>query len=223
MNTYFTKSANGLTYHFRAELGEHWVRITEGIFYHWLHNHIISCGDHQSAIIKQQELIDKWLSAGFQQTSFTESPENTVDVYDKAKWHIDGEFPADLDPFQGYVHTGLFLGWLIDNNLVSEEFSEEIAKVYSLFRLRKITGPQIFEEYLDGTLKLEDLNEEGNKFALRYFYVKNGEYFRDYATTLASDLPSVYHVENSWENYDKLKIVLDKRYKSYQSKFRNPS
>lgn len=123
---------------------------------------------------------------------------------------------ADLDPFQGYVHTGLFLGWLIDKNLASEEFSEEIAQVYSLFRQRKITGPHIFEEYPDGTLKLEDLNEDGNKFTLRYYTVRNGEFFRDYTETLAKDLSSVYHVEDSWENYDKLKVVLDKRYESYR-------
>ena len=38
-------------------------------------------------------------------------------VFDKAKWHYEGNFPGDLDERQAFVHTGMFLGWIIDKDL----------------------------------------------------------------------------------------------------------
>ncbi|MGP6149634.1 hypothetical protein LZP85_08860 [Priestia flexa] len=66
-------------------------------------------------------------------------------VYDKAKWHYEGDFPEDLDEDQGFVHTGMYLGWVIDdNNLYSEEFhqapSNEIAKVHQ----ELLSGTEIY-------------------------------------------------------------------------------
>jgi len=37
-------------------------------------------------------------------------------VYDKAKYHLDGVFPAE----QSFIHTGMFLGWVLDRDLYSE-------------------------------------------------------------------------------------------------------
>lgn len=41
-------------------------------------------------------------------------------------------------------------------------------------------------------------------------------YFADYEATLAHGLPSVYHVEDSWENYHKIASVIDDRFSQWQ-------
>lgn len=41
-------------------------------------------------------------------------------IYDKAKYHYEGDFPQELPMEQAFVHTGMFLGWVIDNNLFKE-------------------------------------------------------------------------------------------------------
>ena len=50
-------------------------------------------------------------------------------VYDKAKYHYDGNYPKDLPEKKAFVHTGMFLGWIIDQGLYSEEFAQEAEKV----------------------------------------------------------------------------------------------
>ena len=66
-------------------------------------------------------------------------------VYDKAKYHYDGEFAPDREIEQGFVHTGMFLGWLIDHHLYSKWFAEELSGYVSAFRAREMTGAKIFE------------------------------------------------------------------------------
>ena len=139
-----------------------------------------------------------------------------IEVYDKAKWHYEGDFPKDLDPFQGYVHTGMFLGWLIDNDLVSYEFKEELRAEIAQFKKRELTGPQLFQRCCDGVLLPEDLNDPGNRFAVEYFEFEKGQYLPDYAEALANGLPSIYHVADTWDNYNKLKKVVDGRYAEWK-------
>src|SRR4051794_15432306 len=46
-------------------------------------------------------------------------------VYDKAKYHYDGDFPKGLPRKQAFVHTGMFIGWLIDHGMIADEFLQE--------------------------------------------------------------------------------------------------
>ena len=85
-------------------------------------------------------------------------------VYDKAKYHYDGDFPTDLPYEQAFVHTGMFLGWLIDRGLVSGEFMEDTSELIEGFRARDVTGPEIYESW-DGALVDDMLSAEGNAFA----------------------------------------------------------
>ena len=176
---------------------------------------------NRSAVLKQKELIAEKIKDGFKISKFEECLENTVDVYDKAKWHFSGNFPADLDPFQGYIHTGLFLGWLIERNLVSEEFIIDNEETIALFKEMKLTSPELFERSCDGVLMLEDLNEDGNRFALYYFDFSNGLFVFDYENTLSRGLPSMYHVRDTWDNYNKIKPVFDKRFYDYNEMWKS--
>lgn len=217
MTTYLTKNENGITHHFRATVEQNGVAIVSGEFYNYLAKYWQGCGDNASAQTKLKELVDEKLKEGFQIAEYRETLENSVDVYDKAKWHFGGNFPEELDIFQGYVHTGMFLGWLIDNDLISDQFKEDFEEEISDFKNHERTGSQIFEGCCDGVLTLEELNETGNRFALPYFNFDTGQYLSDYETTLASNLPSTYHVADNWENYEKLKKVLDRRFAEWKS------
>ena len=60
------------------------------------------------------------------------------------------------------------------------------------------------------------LSEEGNAFTRDYFDFEHGAYSSDYQETLGANLPSLYHVQDTWENYDKLRAVIDRRYADWR-------
>lgn len=138
-------------------------------------------------------------------------------VFDKAKWHYEGEYPADLAVDQAFVHTGLYLGWIIDVGLYSEEFAEDFVKEIKRFKARKLTGPGVYRA-ADGVFTDDMLNEDGLEFTEAYFDFETGKYLKDYEKLLSAALPSMYHVPDSWESYDLLKPQIDKRYSAWRRK-----
>ena len=137
-------------------------------------------------------------------------------VYDKAKWHADGEYPPDLDRGNAFHHSGLFFGWLVDSDLLDPEFLQDAQDDVAAFKGRQITGPELFRR-MDGVLADDMLNDVGNAFARDYFDFEHGQFLADYERELGSGLPSVYHVRDTWENYDKLRVLLDRRFRDWQS------
>ncbi len=131
-------------------------------------------------------------------------------VYDKAKWHYEGDFPKDLPQKQAFVHTGLFAGWLMEHDMISEDFLPEVER----FKRREITGPQAYEIW-DGGLDSNMLTTEGNQFAQAYY---KRRFFDDYEKVLGRGLPSSYQVQDTWENYDKLKTQIDARYTAWKKR-----
>lgn len=138
-------------------------------------------------------------------------------VFDKAKWHSDGEFPEDLDEKQAFVHTGLYLGWIIDTGLYSEEFADDLAGEILKFKARKMTGPDVYESN-DGVFIDDMVNAEGLEFTLSYFDFEKGKYLADYEKLFTNNLPSMYHVQDTWENYDRLKLKIDERFAAWRKK-----
>jgi len=136
-------------------------------------------------------------------------------AYDKADWHLTDDFPKDLKEEQIYVHTGYFIGWLIDNNLISEDFEEVNSDFLPQFKQRQISGPKLYE-FSGGVFSADDVNEEGRLFC-NYYYEPN-TFFNDYRDTFIKGsffkkgLKSDYHVQDTWENYEKFTKVLNKRF-----------
>ncbi|MBZ9712578.1 hypothetical protein [Deinococcus multiflagellatus] len=133
--------------------------------------------------------------------------------YDKAKWHYDGDFPPELPPSQGFVHTGMFLSWLASRDLLADALSADAEAI----RTRQHTGAQVFQRWV-GVLTSDMLTAEGNAFA-RHYYASEagaGEYLHDYFN-LFDDLPSVYHVPDTWENAAQVLAVMDERYAEWQA------
>ncbi len=136
-------------------------------------------------------------------------------VFDKAEYHLESVFDAGLDEDHAYVHSGLFLAWLVDNDLVSDFFKEESEDDIQKLKKRESSPCQIFMNW-DGVLIGELLNKEGFNFAMYYFDFENGKYLSDYENTLCKDLPDMYHVKDSWENYEKIKVVIDKAHEKWK-------
>jgi len=69
----------------------------------------------------------------------------------------------------------------------------------------------------DGKFIDENLNDQGNAFAAAYFDLENGSYLADYESVLGSDLPSLYHVPDTWQSFDRLKPTLDGRFSEWRA------
>ncbi len=134
-------------------------------------------------------------------------------IYDNAKSHFLGNFPGDLPIEQAYVHIGMYLGWVIDHEHYSEYFEDEADIQIYRFRNRQISCT-ILSEIWDGYLGFELFNETGNLFT--YYYYGGGIYRKDYQTLLADSLPSLYHVTDSWENYERMAQKISQRFAEWQ-------
>jgi hypothetical protein len=215
---YLVKTEADKTFHFRVNVEGQYCDIVEGQFYNWLNRYSQSSGDHETAESNADALIKQKVDEGFKEVPFVKRLENDLDVYDKAEWHYGGDFPEELATFQGFIHTGMFLGWLIDNSLVSDDFKRNNEQEILQFKKQKLKGSQIFERCCDGVLAIDDLNETGNRFALSYFNLETGQYLSDYAESLGEHLPGLYHVADTWENYNKLKRIVDMRFSEWKNK-----
>lgn len=129
-------------------------------------------------------------------------------IYDNAKTHFLGNFPEALPIEQAYVHIGIYLGWIIEKELYSEYFEDEASNQIFRFKRREISCT-ILSEIWDGYLGHELFNKQGNLFT--YYYYGGGLYRSDYEDVLTHNLPSIYHVEDCWENYEKMKARIDLR------------
>ena len=134
-------------------------------------------------------------------------------IYDNAKTHFFGNVPENLPIEQAYVHIGMYLGWIIDNELYSDYFEDEAEVQIIRFKRREISCT-ILSELWDGYLGYELFNKEGNMFS--YYYYGGGLYRRDYDLVLVQDLPSIYHVKDTWDNYIAMVSRIDVRYADWK-------
>jgi hypothetical protein len=134
-------------------------------------------------------------------------------IYDNAKNHFLGNFPESLPIEQAYVHIGMYLGWIIENNLFSEYFEDEAEHQMYRFQRRELSCT-ILSEVWDGYLGYELFSKEGNMFT--YYYYGGGIYKKDYERLLVKDLPSIYHVKDTWDNYNTMQEQITKRYNEWK-------
>lgn len=135
-------------------------------------------------------------------------------IYDNAKSHFLGNFPGDLPIEQAYVHIGMYLGWIIENEHYSDYFEDEADIQIYRFVNRQISCT-ILSEIWDGYLGYELFDETGNLFT--YYYYGGGIYRKDYEVHLAQSLPSIYHVTDSWENFETMARQISKRFEEWKA------
>lgn len=135
-------------------------------------------------------------------------------VYDLAKNHFLGDFPASLPIEKAYLHIGIYMGWIIDNDLYSEYFEDEASTEIYRFKRRDI-GCIILAEIWDGALSHELFSEETNLFT--FYYYAGGIFKKDYNEVLVKSHKTIYHVEDTWENFDKISKRISERFEEWQS------
>ena len=137
--------------------------------------------------------------------------------YDDASWHYGGNFPCDLPAEAGATHTGMFVAWAVLSGLGGELHTHECPEDLEQLETRALTPGQFFYRICDGKFTDEDLNDEGNRFVAAYFDFENGSYLADYEATLGEEGRGLYYVADTWENFDKLKPVLDERLSKWRT------
>ena len=135
-------------------------------------------------------------------------------AYDRADWHYGGDYPEGLPPENGGTHIGMFLGWAIMNGLEGQFHRDESPASLAAVCARQMTGRQFLFKECDEKFWDEDLSDEGNAFAKNYY--ESNRYFEDYEAALAGDLPTMYHVEDTWQNYDRIAPVISRRFEEWK-------
>ncbi|MFY7843681.1 hypothetical protein [uncultured Chryseobacterium sp.] len=149
--------------------------------------------------------------------------------YDDASWHYGSDFPEELPIKNGATHTGMFLNWCINNDFISEEFKEDHEEDIQSLKRREITGAEFIVDFMDGKFSEYDLNETGNAFAHDYY--KDDTDFGNRFSSFADDYVNLfdtkaeendyeyetfYHIEDTYENYDLMKQVIDYRFEEWK-------
>ena len=171
------------------------------------------CGTEENAENEGEVIKEEYLNKKFEVVE-TKRPEKFDGVYDKAKWHFCGDFPKELDQFQGYVHTGFYITWLIANDFFETNNDEFLTTEVQKVKQRERTGAEFFQKCLDGVLMDDDLTELGNKFTFSYY--EKGDFHEDYSESLGNEFPTLYHIQDNWENYEQFKLIIDKKLKEWK-------
>lgn len=145
--------------------------------------------------------------------------------YDDASWHYGGDFPEGIPEKNSATHSGMFVNWCINNNLHSDVLKEDFKNEIESLKKREITGADFVINTLDGKFSEYNLNDLGNAFAKDY-YVDETD-FTDQFSSFATDYINIfdslaeesdfeyetfYHIEDTYENYDLMKQIIDHRF-----------
>jgi hypothetical protein len=137
--------------------------------------------------------------------------------YDDASWHYGGDFPASLPQECGATHIGMFVAWCQLNGLGGSIHKDDFPEMLSKLEDRALTPGAWFISACDEKFTDEDLNEEGNEFALVYYQADKAPFNSDYDQTVCAGLDSVYEVPDTWETFDKLSPVIQKQYNEWKN------
>ena len=135
-------------------------------------------------------------------------------VYDLAKNHFLGDFPASLPIEKAYLHIGIYMGWIINNGLYSEYFEDEASTEIYRF-LRRDIGCIILAEIWNGALSHELFSDHANLFT--FYYYAGGIFKKDYTEVLVKSHKTIYHVEDTWENFDLISKRITERFNEWKS------
>src|SRR5579883_2595762 len=140
--------------------------------------------------------------------------------YDDASWHSGTDLADDLPAEAGATHIGMFVAWALLSGLGGSLYDGSGNRTYGgdrshdlrKLRMRLITPRTFFLDVCKGKFAAKDLNEKGKAFALVYYAGKKARYLSDYGATLGKSGTTIYHVADTWENFDRLKPVLDRQF-----------
>jgi hypothetical protein len=143
--------------------------------------------------------------------------ESSAMSYDRVDWHHGSrDFPTDVPPENGGTHIGMFLAWAIINGLEGDEHLADCPASLAAVRARQMTGREFLLRECDQKFCDLDLNDEGNAFAKHYYTSPEWRYLRDYDRVFADGLLSICHVDDTWDNYDRMAAVISQRFRDWK-------
>lgn len=144
----------------------------------------------QEAVDRLTELADELKSKGFAEEPrdvLFQILEKETYVFDKAKWHYEGDFPQELDTTQAFVPTGMFITWVIKNDLVCKRSRKEDRAEIELVKNNEMTGAEFYRKNWDGVFSSKELSDEADAFAREYLNIHNDLYTAvDFTNVLAA-------------------------------------
>ena len=136
-------------------------------------------------------------------------------IYDDASRHYKGDWPEGLPHFQAYVHTGIYLGWIVKAKLYGDGFRKENAEHITAFEAKRISGPELFQR-IGGVFSSDMLNDAGDAFTAEYFDLEQGTYLKDYGHMLANIQITAYHVPDTEESFRRMSVRIQQRYELWE-------
>jgi hypothetical protein len=94
--------------------------------------------------------------------------------------------------------------WALFSALGGEVHTDDLPELFEKLKSREITPGAFFMSACDGKFTDEDLNDERNAFAEDFYAMEKGTYAHHCQETLADDLASLYHVSDTWDNFNRL-------------------
>ena len=140
----------------------------------------------------------------------------TARVFDRASFHLESVRQRGLDDHQAYVHMGLYFGWAIDRGLTALWLEDRTPVPFERYRAHQMTAAELLHHW-DGALRADMFTPEGAAFAADYLDHETGAFLDDYLRHMTRDLPSEFHVADSWDNHAKLGRVLDDRFRAWRA------
>ncbi|RAV99272.1 DUF7832 domain-containing protein [Pseudochryseolinea flava] len=217
MDIYLVKEEGKRRQFLHLQLDRHLLTRIEGIEGLKAVERTTHLGTNEKAKITLQAIVSEYEQKGYYQTKSDIGLNIKPIVFDKADWHYGGDFPADLNAYQAYVHTGFYIGWLLDRKLFTEEFMNENDTSINKFLNREVTSVFFYKDQMDGLFQSNDLRSEAIEFTKYYFNedFSKSLYIEDYIELLCSHLPTIYHVKDNWENFYTIVKEIDGRFKQW--------
>lgn len=140
-------------------------------------------------------------------------------IIDKMDWHYSAEnFPKHLNQECAGTHIALYILWIIENNLFSNELLDDAEREIEMVKNREMTGLDFLIYICDEKFLEEDLSKQGLEFTLYYYDSEPYYYFNDLEKVFPNQVKnSLYELENSWENYDKIKNIINTRFEEWKN------
>ena len=136
--------------------------------------------------------------------------------YDAASWHYESdEYPQDLPPDAAFTHLGMYLGWAIERDMISDTLKKHFADVIKNFRRREVLPSELFRTCCIDEFTREHLNDPGNAFTKKYYNPGWKYYYHTDFHTLSCNEISGFYMPDTWENYERVKALIDKRYEEW--------
>jgi hypothetical protein len=118
----------------------------------------------------------------------------------------------ELADAQAYVPGGMFLGWVIENQLHDPRGVD--GELERRFLARELTGPALFRQ-LGGVLDDRLLGAHARDFACEYLGAGEDQYLRDFEDWFP--VPTMLHVHDTWDDYEWIRIRLVARYSEWRA------